>query len=78
VSPPALQRSAVILKDVLAHALEEIASITGVSEPAAKSAPQRGRVRLREFAGEPEDMVLPMPSDAVRAAYCLCRRLQGR
>jgi RNA polymerase sigma-70 factor (ECF subfamily) len=64
---PALQRSAVILKDVLGHSLEEIASITGASEPAAKSALQRGRVRLREFAGEPQDMVLPMLSDAVRA-----------
>jgi RNA polymerase sigma-70 factor (ECF subfamily) len=64
---PALQRSAVILKDVLGHSLEEIASITGVSEPAAKSALQRGRVRLRELAREPEDMVLPMLSDAVRA-----------
>jgi RNA polymerase sigma-70 factor (ECF subfamily) len=64
---PAVQRSAVILKDVLGHSLEEIASITGTSEPAAKSALQRGRVRLREFAGEPEDMVLPMLSDAMRA-----------
>ena len=64
---PALQRSAVILKDVLGHSLEEIASITGASEPAAKSALQRGRFRLHELAGEPEDMVLPMLSDAVRA-----------
>jgi RNA polymerase sigma-70 factor, ECF subfamily len=64
---PAPQRSAVILKDVLGHSLEEIASITGVSEPAAKSALQRGRVRLRGFAGEPEDVVVPMPSEAVCA-----------
>jgi RNA polymerase sigma-70 factor (ECF subfamily) len=39
---PALQRSAVILKDVLGHSLEEVASITGASEAAAKSALQRG------------------------------------
>src|SRR5216684_7387256 len=64
---PALQRSTVILKDVLGHSLEEIASLTGVSEPAAKSALQRGRARLREFAREPEDIALPMLSDAVRA-----------
>jgi RNA polymerase sigma-70 factor (ECF subfamily) len=32
----ALQRSAVILKDVLGHSLEEVASITGASEAAAK------------------------------------------
>jgi RNA polymerase sigma-70 factor (ECF subfamily) len=64
---PALQRSAVILKDVLGHSLEEIASITGASEAAAKSALQRGRVRLREIASEPADITLPMLSDAMRA-----------
>jgi RNA polymerase sigma-70 factor, ECF subfamily len=64
---PALQRSAVILKDVLGHSLEEAAAITGVSEAAAKSALQRGRVRLREFAAEPADISLPMLSDGMRA-----------
>jgi RNA polymerase sigma-70 factor (ECF subfamily) len=64
---PALQRSAVILKDVLDHSLEEVASITGASEAAAKSALQRGRVRLREFAKEPGDVSLPMLSDRMRA-----------
>src|SRR6266852_6034313 len=63
---PALQRSAVILKDVLGHSLEEVASITGVTEAAAKSALQRGRARLRDFAGEPEDLVLPMLSEPMR------------
>ena len=52
---PALQRSAVILKDVLGHSLEEVAAITGASEAAAKSALQRGRAGLREFAREPAD-----------------------
>src|ERR1700722_15140507 len=64
---PALQRSAVILKDVLGHSLEEVASITGASEAAARSALQRGRVRLREFAKEPADASLPMLSDGTRA-----------
>jgi RNA polymerase sigma-70 factor (ECF subfamily) len=64
---PALQRSAVILKDVLGHSLEEVASITGASEAAAKSALQRGRVRLREFAKEPADISLPRLSDGMRA-----------
>ena len=63
---PALQRSAVILKDVLGHSLVEIASITGASEVAAKSALQRGRVRLREIAKEPADVSLPMLSDGMR------------
>jgi RNA polymerase sigma-70 factor (ECF subfamily) len=64
---PALQRSAVILKDVLGHSLEEVASTTGASEAATKSALQRGRVRLREFASEPADVSLPMLSDVMRA-----------
>jgi RNA polymerase sigma-70 factor, ECF subfamily len=64
---PALQRSAVILKDVLGHSLEEVASITGASEAAAKSGLQRGRVRLREIAKEPADVSLPVLSDAMRS-----------
>jgi RNA polymerase sigma-70 factor (ECF subfamily) len=64
---PSLQRSAVILKDVLGHSLEEVASITGASEAAAKSALQRGRARLREFASEAADVSLPMLSDVMRA-----------
>jgi RNA polymerase sigma-70 factor, ECF subfamily len=64
---PAIQRSAVILKDVLGHSLEEIASITGASEAASKSGLQRGRVRLREIAKEPADVSLPALSDGMRA-----------
>jgi RNA polymerase sigma-70 factor, ECF subfamily len=64
---PALQRSAVILKDVLGHSIEEVSSITGATPAAAKSALQRGRERLRQFAAEPEDVELPMLSDEVRA-----------
>jgi RNA polymerase sigma-70 factor, ECF subfamily len=64
---PALQRSAVILKDVLGHSLEEVTSITGTTPAAAKSALQRGRERLCAFAAEPEDIELPMLSDEMRA-----------
>jgi RNA polymerase sigma-70 factor, ECF subfamily len=64
---PALQRSSVILKDVLVHSLEEVASITGASHAAVKSALQRGRARLREFASEPPDVSQPILSDAMRA-----------
>lgn len=56
-----------ILKDVLGHSLEQIASITGTSTPAAKSALQRGRLRLRELASERENAALPQLSDATRA-----------
>jgi RNA polymerase sigma-70 factor (ECF subfamily) len=64
---PPLQRSTVILKDVLGHPLEEVASVTGVSASAAKSALQRGRSRLRELAREDEDLAVPRLSDATRA-----------
>jgi RNA polymerase sigma-70 factor (ECF subfamily) len=42
---PELQRCAVILKDVLGHSIDEIASVAGCTPAAAKSALQRGRGR---------------------------------
>ncbi|WP_199111031.1 sigma-70 family RNA polymerase sigma factor [Collimonas sp. PA-H2] len=64
---PALQRSAVILKDVLGHSLGEAALITGSSEPAVKSALQRGRERLRAVASEPEELALTVIDGAASA-----------
>ncbi len=63
---PELQRCAVILKDVLGHSVEDIASIAGCSPAAAKSALQRGRLALRQLAQLPEDTQLPLMSDADR------------
>jgi len=63
---PELQRCAVILKDVLGHSVDEIASIAECSPAAAKSALQRGRAALRQLAQEPEDTRLPLMSDADR------------
>lgn len=63
---PELQRCAVILKDVLGHPVEEIASIAECSPAAAKSALQRGRTALRRLAQAPEDIRLPLMSDADR------------
>jgi len=45
-----LQRSAVILKDVLGHSLSEVAQLMAISEPAAKAALHRGRGRLQALA----------------------------
>ena len=59
---PELQRCAVILKDVLGHSVEEIASIAECSPAAAKSALQRGRAALRRLAQTPEDTLLPLLS----------------
>ncbi|GAB3783821.1 sigma-70 family RNA polymerase sigma factor [Dyella agri] len=63
---PELQRCAVILKDVLGHSVEEIASIAECSPAAAKSALQRGRVTLRRLAQTPDDIRLPLMSDTAR------------
>jgi RNA polymerase sigma-70 factor (ECF subfamily) len=63
---PTIQRAAVILKDVLGHSIEEVASIAGTTDAAAKSALQRGRERLRVAATEPDDEPLPTLSDAAR------------
>lgn len=69
---PALQRSAVILKDVLDHSVVEAAAITGSSEPALKSALQRGRKRLRALARETEGAApvsIDAPARAKLGAY---------
>jgi RNA polymerase sigma-70 factor, ECF subfamily len=52
---PTVQRSSVILMDVLGYSLDEIGEIMSAGLPAVKSALHRGRVRLRELAQEPED-----------------------
>ncbi len=49
---PVSQRSAVILKDVLGHSLEETAETMGATVPAVKAALVRGRARLRDVEAE--------------------------
>ena len=68
---PPPQRSAVILKDVLGHSLEEICDVIGASGPSAKSALQRGRARLREFAGEKEEAPEPTLAGADRSRLAM-------
>src|SRR5258707_6587018 len=64
---PVAQRSSVILMDVLGCSLQEVFDIMDYSLPAAKAALHRGRARLRQFAGEPDDAPQPKLSDADRA-----------
>jgi RNA polymerase sigma-70 factor (ECF subfamily) len=69
---PAVQRSSVILMDVLGYSLDEISGITTNSIPAVKAALHRGRERLRVVAREPDNRPLPVLSEAERtrlAAY---------
>jgi RNA polymerase sigma-70 factor (ECF subfamily) len=63
---PELQRCAVILKDILGHTVEEIAGIADCTPAAAKSALQRGRAALRQLVQSPDDIRLPLMSDADR------------
>jgi RNA polymerase sigma factor (sigma-70 family) len=63
---PELQRCAVILKDVLGHTVEEIATIAACTPAAAKSALQRGRAALRQLIKQPRDARLPLMPDAGR------------
>ncbi|TPI18350.1 sigma-70 family RNA polymerase sigma factor [Mesorhizobium sp. B4-1-1] len=69
---PPLQRSAVVMKDVLGHSVDEVAEVNGVSAAAAKSALQRGRTALLSFANEPDNIEQPMLTREMRdrlAAY---------
>ncbi len=50
---PVIQRSAVILKDVLGHSVEETAETMETTVMAVKAALVRGRARLREVADAP-------------------------
>jgi RNA polymerase sigma-70 factor (ECF subfamily) len=69
---PVVQRSAVILKDVLGYSLHEIGGFLDTSLPAVKAALHRGRERLRMLADEPDDQPPPVLAEAERrllAAY---------
>jgi RNA polymerase sigma factor (sigma-70 family) len=56
-----LQRSCVILKDVLGHSVEEIAELLELSVPAVKAGLHRGRERLRALAGTAPREDAPAP-----------------
>jgi RNA polymerase sigma-70 factor (ECF subfamily) len=56
VALPVLQRSSVILKDVLGLTIDEIAETIGTTVPAVKSALNRGRSSLR---AQPSEDVVP-------------------
>ena len=66
----AIERSSVILMDVLGHHLDEIGFITGSTIPSIKAALHRGRARLRELASAPDDWRWPAlsPAEGARLA----------
>jgi RNA polymerase sigma-70 factor (ECF subfamily) len=61
---PLSQRASVILMDVLGCSLQEVCDVMDCSLASAKASLHRGRTRLRELAGEDDDMPLPALSGA--------------
>jgi len=59
---PVSQRSAVILKDVLGHSLEEIASLLDVTVNSVKALLARGRSRLQELGTQPISFTRSTPA----------------
>jgi RNA polymerase sigma-70 factor (ECF subfamily) len=66
---PVIQRSCVILMDVLGYSLQEITEVTGSTIPAVKAALNRGRARLRELALEHDDRAPPALPAALRPLF---------
>jgi RNA polymerase sigma factor (sigma-70 family) len=68
VELPSLQRSCVILKDVLEHSILEIAELLEVSDSAVQAALHRGRVRLHQLQTAPPSEPAPERSISPAAA----------
>jgi RNA polymerase sigma-70 factor (ECF subfamily) len=71
---PVIQRSAVILKDVLGHSLEETAETMETTVMAVKAALVRGRARLREVASSPASVAEATRRELDRYAELFNRR----
>jgi RNA polymerase sigma-70 factor, ECF subfamily len=74
VTLPVIQRSAVILKDVLGHSLEETAETMETTIMAVKAALVRGRARLREAATSPAPVAETARRELERYAELFNRR----
>ena len=68
---PVMQRSTVLLVDVLEYTLAETVAILGITLPAAKAALHRGRIRLKSLAaiGESEQPALGAEERARLRSY---------
>jgi RNA polymerase sigma-70 factor, ECF subfamily len=64
---PAIQRSSIVLKDVLGYSLVEVGTVTGSSTPAVKGHLHRGRTRLRKLAQTDGDAPLPVLREPERS-----------
>lgn len=66
---PVLQRSVVVLKDVLGESLQEIAALLEVSVDAVKAHLARGRARLRQINLQARPMPRAKPPSGATARY---------
>ena len=66
---PILQRSVVVLKDVLDESLSEIAALLDLTVDAVKGHLARGRARLREINAQPDPLPAARPASAAVARY---------
>jgi len=69
VELPTVQRSVVILKDVLDQSLEEIAALLGLTVNAVKAHLARGRTRLKAVNAAPPAQPVPRPPSPAVARY---------
>ena len=76
---PTMQRSVVILKDVLDESLTEIAALLDLTVDAVKGHLARGRARLREINAQAGPLADARPASAAVARYvALFNQLVGR
>jgi RNA polymerase sigma factor (sigma-70 family) len=66
---PLLQRSVVILRDVLDESLKDIAELLDLTVDAVKAHLARGRTRLREINAQPTTLAEARPASAAVARY---------
>ena len=66
---PLLQRSVVILKDVLDESLKDIANLLDLTVDAVKAHLARGRTRLREINAQAATLSVAAPASAATARY---------
>jgi len=77
---PPLQRSTVVLLDVLEYSLAETVDILGTTLPAVKAALHRGRVRLKAIAdvGEQAQPTIPLPAEEQERLRSYAERFNAR
>ena len=75
---PVLQRSTVVLMDVLEYSLAETVEVLGTTLPAVKAALHRGRVRLKAMAEAPGNAPPALPAEEQARLRSYAERFNAR